>query len=130
MVSASGVDASPPKRTFTIGTRSSELALLQADIVTNALREARPDCKFEILSKKTAGDRNKVIALQEFNTKNLWTEELEELLIADKVDFIVHSLKGQGHFYLQAGLTTELISCSSSKMYLRLYRQHVPWDRH
>ena len=95
MASASngGRDTSP-KRTFTIGTRSSELALLQADIVANVLRKARPDCKFEILSKKTAGDRNKVIALQEFAAKNLWTEELEELLIVGKVDFIVHSLKG------------------------------------
>jgi hydroxymethylbilane synthase len=27
-------------------------------------------------------------------SKNLWTEELEELLIGGQLDFIVHSLKG------------------------------------
>lgn len=86
--------AASPRKTFTVGTRSSQLALLQTQLVTNALKEARPHCEFEILSKETAGDKNKTIGLQEFTSKNLWTEELEELLVAGKVDFIVHSLKG------------------------------------
>lgn len=83
----------PSQKTFTVGTRSSKLALLQTGLVVNKLRKAYPDYKFEVLSKETAGDKNTTIAFREFTTKNLWTEELEELLIAGKVDFIVHSLK-------------------------------------
>lgn len=86
--------SAPAQKTFTVGTRSSKLALLQTDLVVNELRKAYPDYKFEVLSKETAGDKNTTIAFREFTTKNLWTEELEELLIAGKVDFIVHSLKG------------------------------------
>lgn len=85
----------PSQKTFTVGTRSSKLALLQTGLVVNKLRKAYPDYKFEVLSKETAGDKNTTIAFREFTTKNLWTEELEELLIAGKVDFIVHSLKGR-----------------------------------
>ena len=86
--------AAPTKKTFTIGTRSSKLALLQTDLVQAALQKTHPDYEFKILSKETAGDLNTSIALRDFTTKNLWTEELEELMIAGKVDFIVHSLKG------------------------------------
>lgn len=85
----------PIKKTFTIGTRKSKLALLQTDLVQAALKEAYPDCEFKIFSKETAGDLNTTIALKDFTSKNLWTEELEELMIAGQVDFIVHSLKGK-----------------------------------
>lgn len=81
------------RKTFTIGTRKSKLALSQTDLVQNALQTIWPDYTFNIHSQETAGDQNTTIALREFTTKNLWTQELEELLIAGKVDFIVHSLK-------------------------------------
>ena len=87
-------DPSSTRKTFTIGTRKSKLALLQTDLVLAALKETCPDCSFQIHSRETAGDQNTNIALREFATKNLWTEELEELLIAGQVDIIVHSLKG------------------------------------
>lgn len=86
--------SAPPPRTFIIGTRQSKLALLQTNLVLTALKEANPDCSFDIHSRETVGDKNTDIAFREFTTKNLWTEELEELLIAGHVDFIVHSLKG------------------------------------
>ncbi|KAI1918764.1 porphobilinogen deaminase [Ophidiomyces ophidiicola] len=85
--------ASGEKTSFTIGTRKSKLALLQTDIVQNALQTAWPGCEFDIHSRHAAGDLNKVTPLREFTTKNLWTEELEELLIQKKLDLVVHSLK-------------------------------------
>lgn len=94
MASAPPSTSCPAQKTFTVGTRSSKLALLQTDLVIGALKKACPDCEFQILSKETAGDKNTTIAFREFTTKNLWTEELEELLVAGKVDLIVHSLKG------------------------------------
>ncbi|KAJ5629619.1 hypothetical protein N7528_003276 [Penicillium herquei] len=85
--------ATPATKTFTIGTRKSKLALLQTDLVQAALKEAYPEYEFKVFSKETAGDLNTTIALKDFTSKNLWTEELEELMIAGQVDFIVHSLK-------------------------------------
>jgi len=82
------------QKTFTIGTRKSKLALLQTDLVLEALKKAFPQYEYKIFSKETAGDLNTTIALREFATKNLWTEELEELMIGGQVDLIVHSLKG------------------------------------
>lgn len=84
----------PTKKTFTIGTRKSKLALSQTDLVREALQRTHPDYDFKIFSKETAGDLNTTIALKDFASKNLWTEELEELMIGGQVDFIVHSLKG------------------------------------
>ncbi|KAL2006181.1 hypothetical protein VTN00DRAFT_9835 [Thermoascus crustaceus] len=85
--------ASPQKTTFNIGTRKSKLALSQTDIVLKALNEAWPGYEFKIQSKETAGDQNTTIALRDFTTKNLWTQELEDLLISGHLDLIVHSLK-------------------------------------
>lgn len=83
------------KTSFTIGTRKSKLALEQTELVAAALKKTHPDYEFNIFSKETAGDLNTKIALRDFTTKNLWTEELEELMIDGQVDFIVHSLKGE-----------------------------------
>ncbi|KAJ5226991.1 Tetrapyrrole biosynthesis hydroxymethylbilane synthase [Penicillium citrinum] len=86
--------ATPTSRaSFTIGTRKSKLALEQTELVRAELKKAYPDYDFQIFSKETAGDLNTTIALKDFTSKNLWTEELEELMIAGQVDFIVHSLK-------------------------------------
>ena len=82
------------QKIFTIGTRKSKLALLQTDLVLAALKERFPDYTFKIHSRETAGDQNTTIALRDFTTKNLWTQELEDLLEAGSVDLIVHSLKG------------------------------------
>ncbi|EAU37056.1 porphobilinogen deaminase [Aspergillus terreus NIH2624] len=89
----SGAANPSPKTTFTIGTRKSKLALLQTDLVQAALQKAWPQYSFRIHSRETAGDQNTTIALRDFTTKNLWTQELEDLLIAGDVDLIVHSLK-------------------------------------
>ncbi|CAP95584.1 porphobilinogen deaminase [Penicillium rubens] len=83
----------PTQKTITIGTRKSKLALLQTNLVLDALKKAFPQYEYKIFSKETAGDLNTTIALRDFNTKNLWTEELEELMIDGQVDIIVHSLK-------------------------------------
>lgn len=86
--------ASPQRTSFNVGTRKSKLALAQTDLVVNSLKDAYPGCDFSIKSKDTAGDRDKLTALKNMTSKNLWTEELEELLAAGHLDIIVHSLKG------------------------------------
>lgn len=94
-VTSVGHGGSTQKTTFNIGTRKSKLALLQTDIVLEALKKAWPGYEFNVQSKDTAGDQNTTIALRDFVTKNLWTQELEELLVAGHLDLIAHSLKGK-----------------------------------
>lgn len=90
---ASAMSATP-RSIFTIGTRKSKLAMLQTELVRDTLTAAFPHLAFETCTRDTAGDRNKTTPLSQFAGKNLWTEELEELLAAGEIDFVVHSLKG------------------------------------
>ncbi|PHH52213.1 Porphobilinogen deaminase [Ceratocystis fimbriata CBS 114723] len=76
-----------------IGSRKSALALKQTDLVIQALQKLHPDHEFRVNSISTAGDKDQVTALYNFGGKGLWTNELEAMLAANEVDFIVHSLK-------------------------------------
>lgn len=87
-------DKSSQRSEFSIGTRKSKLALIQVDLIIQALQKTFPHYKFTVDSRDTAGDRNKVTPLSQFGGKNLWTEELEQLLVDREIDFVVHSLKG------------------------------------
>ncbi|KZZ89539.1 Tetrapyrrole biosynthesis, hydroxymethylbilane synthase [Ascosphaera apis ARSEF 7405] len=86
-------DKSSQRSEFSIGTRKSKLALIQVDLIIQALQKTFPHYKFTVDSRDTAGDRNKVTPLSQFGGKNLWTEELEQLLVDREIDFVVHSLK-------------------------------------
>lgn len=90
---APSADNSPDSQTFTIGTRSSKLAMLQTDLVRSTLQRSHPSCSFPVESMQTLGDKDKSTPLHQFNAKALWTHELEALLIAGRLDMIVHSMK-------------------------------------
>lgn len=47
----------------------------------------------------TMADENQVKTFLEFNSKGIWTEELERLLVEGKVDVVVHCLKGKVFFF-------------------------------
>jgi Porphobilinogen deaminase, dipyromethane cofactor binding domain len=84
------------KTSFNIGTRKSALALVQTELVVEALKNAWPDHEFQIHARDTAaGDIDKVTPFKDIPVKNLWTHELEQLLIENKLDLLVHSLKGK-----------------------------------
>ena len=85
--------------TFNIGTRKSALALAQTELVVSSLTRAWPDHTFEIHARDTAaGDLDKVTPFKDMPVKNLWTHELETLLMEGKLDLLVHSLKGMCDF--------------------------------
>lgn len=81
--------------TVNLGTRKSVLARVQTDIVAKELKKAWPDRTWEIHAMSTMGDNDQKTALHEFNAKALWTTELEALLEDNRLDMIVHSLKGE-----------------------------------
>ena len=91
---SSAPSSSSPRKTIRIGSRKSKLALVQTDIVRDALKAAHPDLEFEVIAMATTGDNNQTKPLYSFGAKALWTQELEVLLLEGKLDMIVHSLKG------------------------------------
>ncbi|KAL3469288.1 porphobilinogen deaminase, dipyromethane cofactor binding domain-containing protein [Aspergillus californicus] len=82
--------AQPPLR---IGTRRSNLAVIQAEGIRDALQRIAPGRTFEIETLHTIGDKDKSTALYNFGAKSLWTAELEDKLTSSELDVIVHCLK-------------------------------------
>jgi hydroxymethylbilane synthase len=77
--------------TLRVGTRGSRLAVVQASWVADALR--RLGAEVELVPIKTSGDRLAQVALADFGGKALFVKEIEEALLAHRVDVGVHSLK-------------------------------------
>lgn len=78
---------------FTIGSRGSRLALWQAEWVKSRLEELRPDVDVGVEIFKTSGDVMRDAPLAVIGGKGVFTKELEEALLAEKIDIAVHSLK-------------------------------------
>lgn len=78
-----------------VGTRDSILARLQTDLAISSLKESSSDLEFEfeILALKTSGDKILDRPLAELGGQGVFVKELEEALLAGKVDIVVHSLK-------------------------------------
>ena len=78
-----------------IGTRGSPLALAQAQETRARLMQAlsRAEDAFEIVAIKTTGDMVRDRPLSEIGGKGLFTKELEEALLEDRIDLAVHSMK-------------------------------------
>jgi hydroxymethylbilane synthase len=74
-----------------IGTRASLLALAQAHAVASVLRDA--GAEVEIIPMRTEGDRRASARLADVGGKGLFVREIEEALLAGRVDVAVHSLK-------------------------------------
>ncbi|HEX4695293.1 hydroxymethylbilane synthase [Sphingomonas sp.] len=79
-------------RLFKLGTRGSPLALIQANMVKDALAAAHGiDCEIHVI--RTTGDRVQDRALAEIGGKALWTKELDRALLDGEIDCAVHSMK-------------------------------------
>jgi hydroxymethylbilane synthase len=75
-----------------LGTRGSPLALVQANMVRDALVAAH-DVAVEIVVVVTTGDRVQDRPLAEIGGKALWTKELDAALLDQRIDLAVHSMK-------------------------------------
>ncbi len=82
-----------------VGTRGSELALVQAAATEAALAAAFPDREIVRKVIKTTGDRRTDVALSEVAKsegtfdKGVFIKEIEEALDSGEIDIAVHSLK-------------------------------------
>ena len=76
-----------------IGSRESKLAVIQSQMVMDAISKAMPEAELELVTMKTTGDKILNKTLDQIGGKGLFVRELDQALRENRVDFTVHSLK-------------------------------------
>ena len=94
-------------RALVIGSRGSKLALWQAEHARERLVQLNPDIEIRIEVIKTTGDV-KSDPLSVIGGKGVFTKELEDALLGERIDIAVHSLKDLPTI-LPAGLSISAI---------------------
>jgi hydroxymethylbilane synthase len=80
-------------RTIRIGTRSSALALWQANRVAELIRASRGAPPVELVHIKTEGDLRTDVPLWAVDGRAFFTKEIDRALLDNRIDVAVHSLK-------------------------------------
>lgn len=81
------------RKKIVIGTRSSKLALWQAEYVADCLRKQYQGLEVELEHIMTKGDKILDVPLAKIGGKGLFTKELEVAMFEGRIDLAVHSLK-------------------------------------
>jgi hydroxymethylbilane synthase len=76
-----------------IGSRGSELALWQSNLVKSQLQKLFPELRVEILILKTKGNKIPDSFVPRIGAKGIFTREIDEALLEGRIDISVHSLK-------------------------------------
>ena len=74
-----------------VGSRGSRLALTQAERAVEALR--RPGIEIALVPITTVGDRDRSKPFGQLGERGVFVKELEEALLAGRIDVAVHSAK-------------------------------------
>jgi hydroxymethylbilane synthase len=74
-----------------LGSRGSRLALAQAELAAARLRA--PGVEIALVPITTAGDRDRTKPFGQIGTRGVFVKELEEALLAGRIDVAVHSAK-------------------------------------
>jgi hydroxymethylbilane synthase len=74
-----------------VGSRGSRLALTQAELAGQQLR--RPGQEIAFMPITTAGDRDRKSPFGQIGERGVFVKELEEALLAGRIDVAVHSAK-------------------------------------
>jgi len=98
------------RKEIRIGTRSSALALWQAEWVKSELEKKYPGIETSLTKIKTTGDKILDVPLAKVGGKGLFVKEIEEAMLANEIDIAVHSMKDVPTFFpdgLHLGAITE-----------------------
>ena len=76
-----------------IGSRDSQLAIKQAQIVMDLIHQVQPEARLQLVTMKTTGDRILDRRLDQIGGKGLFVKELDQALRERRIDLSVHSLK-------------------------------------
>jgi hydroxymethylbilane synthase len=80
-----------PKGVLRIGTRGSALALWQTERVRSLLEAA--GCATERVEIRTTGDLIQDVPLTRIGARAVFTKQIDDALLAERIDLAVHSLK-------------------------------------
>ena len=80
-----------------IGSRGSRLALTQAELAAERLRA--DGVEIALVPITTAGDKDRTKPFGEIGSRGVFVKEIEEALLARRIDVAVHSAKeiGRAH---------------------------------
>jgi hydroxymethylbilane synthase len=76
-----------------VGSRGSRLALTQASLAADAIRRGSRGVEVVLVPIATAGDRDRTRPFGEIGSRGVFVKELEEALLAGRIDVAVHSAK-------------------------------------
>jgi hydroxymethylbilane synthase len=76
-----------------LGSRGSRLALTQAELAADALRQANAGLDVALVPITTTGDRDRSKPFGEIGARGVFVKEIEEALLAGRIDVAVHSAK-------------------------------------
>ncbi|HUL38931.1 MAG TPA: uroporphyrinogen-III C-methyltransferase [Methanomassiliicoccales archaeon] len=76
-----------------LGTRGSDLAMAQTEMVVRALAQRAPGLEVEIIKAKTLGDEATDRPLRSLGGVGAFTKELDRMILDGRIDAAVNSLK-------------------------------------
>lgn len=76
-----------------IGSRESRLAVIQSEMLMDAIRQYDDSIELELVTMKTKGDRILDRNLDKIGGKGLFVKELEIALAEERADLVVHCVK-------------------------------------
>lgn len=117
------------KRVVRIGSRESALAVAQAQLLIEYIRENCADIEPQLITMKTTGDRILDRTLDQVGGKGLFVKELELALREQRIDLCVHSLKDVP---MELAEDLPVIGCSRRedvRDVLVLPQKATQWDR-
>jgi len=85
--------ADDDRNVIRIATRTSPLALWQANHVRDQILERVEGCSVELVDVSTIGDRDRATALASMGGQGVFTKEVQNAVLNGKADLAVHSLK-------------------------------------
>jgi len=85
--------ADDDRNVIRIATRTSQLALWQANYVRDRILECVEDCPVELVDVSTIGDRDRATALASMGGQGVFTKEVQNAVLSGKAELAVHSLK-------------------------------------
>ena len=80
-------------KTIRVGSRESKLAVIQSELVMEAIRAHHSEITLELVTMKTTGDKILDRTLYKIGGKGLFVKELDSALLDGRVDLTVHSCK-------------------------------------
>jgi hydroxymethylbilane synthase len=113
---------------LTVGTRGSKLALTQTNLTLNKIKAKNPTVEFELEIIKTIGDKEHDKPLFAIDCKGIFEKEIDQQVVAGKIDFAVHSLKDVPIVEQQAGTVLAAIPKRDSQGDVLISKNKIPFN--